>query len=300
LKTSQPSILEQKQGKLSSTPILTKSFHIQNQTMVSHTPQSALRSGKFGSRTHDDPDPNHNFISSGYNLQPLLDLTPSIQTKVHHAPLPSPTKSKTVAFPSKDQEVTLESYDEQQQARPRKKDKKSKWQTRGHGKSGCIQSRTGATPFVLQRWTNSYWLHVYPATLKIFESEEKMNQWKAMDLDEDYDSTSSEESIPEAGDSGCGSGKFKKGKHRLVLASINFDSQGTLKRKISMFESKKNGKGNDNTAPESSDVPESYNDGRYTKKTMVADEFANSGFPSKTFVMEEVRSKYYKRNGPLM
>lgn len=128
-----------------------------------------------------------------------------------------------------------------------------------------------------------------------------MNQWKAMDLDEDYDSASSEESIPEAGDSGCGgSGKFKKGKHRLVLASINFDSQGTLKRKIGMFESKKNGKGNDNNAPGIGVVPESYNDGRYTKKTMVADEFANIGFPSKTFVMEEVRSKYYKRNGPLM
>lgn len=235
--------------------------------MIEEVPQSALRSGRFASRPTDARE--EPFVSTGYNLQPLLELAP-FNLFVDDQ---SPSKSRKVAFPGQSQETAIHYHPiSPVNDTPKKERKNTKIATKGYGRSGIIQSRTGATPLVLQRWTRSCWLHVYPATLNVFESEEKMNQWKAMDS-VSYDG-------------------LKKVKDKLVLASINFDTEGKLQRKINLFQGRK--VSNDTRPFTAGEIRDGYS----TEK-MFAYETAKKGIPAK-YIMEEVRSKYYSKSGPLM
>ncbi len=246
-------------------------------------PNSALRNGRFASspksHVHDD------FDAFGYNLQPVLDVNPrnSLRRVV------SPTKTQKVAFPSQVKESSIQYFPTSvpSDSSPKKKhSKKSKLPTTGFGKSGQIQSRTGAKPLPFQKWTQSWWLHVYPATLNLFESEEKMNQWKAMHAS-DSTSTSTKGPINKRETANA------KIKNKLLLASIDFDTEHNLEKKINSFEAREKG-----------DLPlhdAAQHDTRddISSKKIIAYEAAKKSTAVK-FVMEDVRSKYYARNGPLM
>lgn len=139
--------------------------------------------------------------------------------------------------------------------RSNKKRKKTKLAIKGYGRSGTIQSRTSTSSLLLQRWTTSHWLHVFPATINVFDSKKKMKKWQALNNAKE-------------GESSVKSAMQKK----LVQKSLNFDTQGKLQRKIDMYERKGTG----------TDV-----------KSQVMTNITS-------YVMEDVRSKYYKRNTALL
>ena len=163
------------------------------------------------------------------------------------------TPNKRVVLPNKD-ETTLHNKKKNCSSDPTTKQKKLEYPTKGFGKSGTIQARTTACSIIFKNWSNSVWLHVFPATIKLFESEEKMQQWK--------DASKKE--------------RNKKGSkiNKLVKFSIDFDT--TKKLKHSKRQTKKSGV----DGSKSSAFTDLYRPIHY--------------------VLEEVRSKYYQRPGPLM
>jgi len=188
--------------------------------------QSALRKGRFA--THDN---FRDGLQSKNDSSPDKHVTvPLLLPTIHNIPLP-PISNKR---------------------------KNTSLATKGYGRTGIIQSRTTTASLLLQRWTNCHWLHVYPATINIFDTEEKMKQWKTLNNDEN-------------------SSNIDPLKAKLVKKSLNFDTQGKLQRKIDIYEA---GRGNGKK-----DTNAKYNQ-------------VISGI--KNYAMEEVRSKYYKRNSPLM
>jgi hypothetical protein len=193
--------------------------------MQEHQMQSALRKGRFA--THDesrDDGESKNFSSPGKHVTVPLVL-PTIH-KIPSTPISNTRKKTSLAI-------------------------------KGYGRSGTIQSRTTIASLLLQKWTASHWLHVYPATIKIFDTKEKMTEWKALNN--------------AANNNNNGALKSK-----LVQKSLNFDTQGKLQRKIDIYEAER-GEGKDTNA----------------KCNQVI-----SGI--RHYAMEEVRSKFYKKNSPLM
>jgi hypothetical protein len=151
---------------------------------------------------------------------------------------------------------------------------------RGYGQSGMIQSRTSVTSLLLHRWNQSYWLHVYPASLVIFDTEEKMKQWKDY-YDEDH---------LNGIDLNGKSGHFHARK-KLIQIWIDFDTQGQLQNVINMYELRQRAE---------------HSSSGDCQSTLERNSISTSASSSGTittiakYAMEEVRSKYYSRKGPLM
>lgn len=154
-----------------------------------------------------------------------------------------------------------------------RKSKGTKLAIKGYGRSGPILSRsgTGAVPVAMKRWSNSYWLHVYPATIQTFDSEEKMARWKEL-AEEDQRNGENEETMAE--------------KKKLVRSYLNFDTEGILQKKIDRYESNQ------------VSATKGFVSGLTSRNSKVEDDMAFR-LPMK-YVMEEVRSKYYTRKGPLI
>mmetsp|Transcript_12840 Transcript_12840/g.19252 ORF Transcript_12840/g.19252 Transcript_12840/m.19252 type:complete len:328 (-) Transcript_12840:214-1197(-) len=151
----------------------------------------------------------------------------------------------------------------QQPGHARGRSKVLRFHTRGFGRSGPIQSRTTTSSLLFKKWSESYWLHVYPATVNIFENKETMELWKgATDDDREH----------------------KKPIKKLVKLSINFDTLGRLQAQVDEHNRRKAEDATDTgLGEEASDVP---------RKDFI-------GVPYH-YIMEEVRSKFYSRNGPLL
>lgn len=146
----------------------------------------------------------------------------------------------------------------------------------GFGKFGPIEFRSDKTSMILKKWSGGYWLHVFPATINIYESMEDMEQWK------EVNEASLSTGIPLDANT-------KKFLTKFVKMSINFDTTGALQKKVKKMEEKRNkANGGDGSVGSGS---------RSLKQKKVAD---SSAFMPVTYVMEEVRSKYYKKNQPLM
>jgi len=193
--------------------------------------QSALRNGRFAKQTKE------------HETEPFIDIQSTA----------SPTKK--LMLPALENSIT---------SAPKASKKLTKVVTKGYGRSGCIQSRTCITSLLFKRWSDSYWLHVYPVTINIFESKEKMEQWKTMN---DHDDSDGKKNVA--------------AKKKLVRLSIDFDTEGWLQKKINAY-----------MEANSTSLPVT------TNKSKVFDE-VKIGIPAK-YIMEEVRSKYYTRKGPLM
>ena len=193
--------------------------------------QSALRKGRFA--THDEfrdnDESSHGFQSKNSSSPDKHVTVPLVLPTIHNipsTPISSTRKKTTLAI-------------------------------KGFGRSGTIQSRTTTASLLLQKWTASHWLHVFPATIKIFDTKEKMKQWKTLN-------------------NAANSNNNGALKSKLVQKSLNFDTQGKLQRKIDIYEAGR-GEGKDTNAK--------YNQ-------------VISGI--RHYAMEEVRSKFYKKNNPLM
>jgi len=71
------------------------------------------------------------------------------------------------------------------------------------GRSGHILSRTTISSRILRKWQDAFWVHLLPATLAVFRSEESFKKWASNDR--------------------------RNGK---VLLMVDFDTFGTLKTRI--------------------------------------------------------------------
>ena len=244
-------------------------------------PHSVLRNGRFANKPVTVQQETYP-ISAGYDLQPLM-------VPEGRAPTNTTTRntrtSRKVGFPSRNEEVTIRHTFASDPSPPRARKMKTKLATTGFGKSGIIKSRTGAAPLPLQRWSSSYWLHVYPATLKVFETEEKLNEWKRLRTI----SMSTSASASASSSTYRNGVEDSKSENKLVLYSINFDSQGKLQRKIDSYQAKEE---REHEGKRSEVAPD-----RYDIKQNIANDL---GLNHIKYVMEDVRSKYYSRKGPLM
>jgi len=203
--------------------------------------QSALRQGRFATNNSASPDPEPSLLDDSLQSNSPANRSPSSPSK--HVTIPS-QPPRTYGVPPL--------------SPTSKKRKKTILSIKGYGRSGTIQSRTSSSSLLLQRWTTSHWLHVFPAEILIFDSEEKLKEWKAIS-----DAENGESSEKDAM------------KAKLLQKSLNFDRQGNLQRKIDMYEQK----GTSKTVP------------------VATHQVVTTGT---NYIMEDVRSKYYKRKGPLM
>ena len=191
-------------------------------------PTSAIRVGRFNSYSNNAPNsPSASIATSSKKVQ--LPMEPSTQVFNYIA-------------------------EKDESREPRNKNTLRLF-IKGFGKSGTILTRcTASSIFITKKWTKSYWLHVYPATIKIFDSKEKMEEWKKV-----YD--------PENPNSTNNSAK------KLFIKSINFDTQGKLQRKIARHQEKAKG-------VKTTQDPNAFNEYQY-------------GGPL-CYAMEDVQSKFYR------
>jgi len=127
------------------------------------------------------------------------------------------------------------------------------------GKEGKIMCRTSFLTLMLRRWTDSYWLHVHPTTILVFETKESMDEWKMLSMTGEDDNDNNLE--------------------KLIQWSINFDTSGVVYKRMQKAEKKKCKRMNIPPPKLSTKVNDNYN---YV--------------PPIVYAMEEVRSKCY--NGP--
>lgn len=146
----------------------------------------------------------------------------------------------------------------------------------GYGKFGSIKFRSDRSSMLFKKWVEGCWLHVYPAKISLFNSMEEMRQWK--DLNDEA----------EQKDAPIDS-RTARMMTKLVKASIDFDTTGNLLKKMRKLEAK-----NRKAMGEGSDLS---GGSRSLKQKKVSD--ADTTLPV-TYIMEDVRSKYYKKNDPLM
>lgn len=151
---------------------------------------------------------------------------------------------------------------------------------KGCGQSGSIQSRNTTTSLLLNRWNQSYWLHVYPASLVIFDSEEKMKQWKVY-----YEKDACN------GISLNDKSSNRHARKKLIQMKIDFDTQGQLQSVINRYE-----------LQQQTSQHSSFSDGQSSGMVSTVTASAPSCVITTIakYAMEEVRSKYYSRKGPLM
>lgn len=76
------------------------------------------------------------------------------------------------------------------------------------GSSGSILSRTTTSSKLLRKWQPSYWVHLLPATLLVFRSEQDFQKWKE-ERNGDWSTTISRKS-------------------RKLLLDVDFDTLGIL------------------------------------------------------------------------
>ena len=182
----------------------------------------------------------------------------------------------------------------------------------GYGKSGPICYRVGMKSMLLRKWTDGYWLHVFPAKIVVFDSLEDMDKWKDL-MDKEMLGATDAIEQQQSGNHGRGRNNHesddesilsslttatsanKKAMKSLVKASINFDSTGVLRKKMKKLEDKNRKKLNAITGASSSVSSVSRN-----QKTKVGDCNDDVARLPITYIMEEVRSKYYDLNEPLM
>jgi hypothetical protein len=152
--------------------------------------------------------------------------------------------------------------------------------TRGCGQSGSIQSRTSTTSLLLNRWNQSYWLHVYPASLVIFDSEVKMKQWKVYYEEDTFNGISLNDKSSN-----------RHARKKLIQMKIDFDTQGQLQSVINRYE-----------LQQQTSQHSSFSDGQSSGMVSAVTASAPSCVITTIakYAMEEVRSKYYSRKGPLM
>jgi len=127
------------------------------------------------------------------------------------------------------------------------------------GKEGRIMCRTSTLTLIFKRWKDSYWLHIHPTTIHVFEKKESMDEWKMLNM---------------TGDDCSSNDKHMK---KLIKWSINFDTAGLVYKRMQKAEKKKCKRMN---MPSPKFKIKSHNN--YVSPIVYA--------------MEEVRSKYY--NGP--
>lgn len=175
--------------------------------------------------------------------------------------------------------------------------------SRGYGKSGRIDYRSGFKSILLRKWSNGYWLHVFPARIAMFDSLEDMDQWKEMMDEEMSGDTDAVQQTLENDDVSISSSMPKARRERardmkhLVKASINFDSNGDLLKKMKSLEDKNRKKLSTlNGGAGSSGIGSvSWNQ----SKVGDCNDDVVPRLPI-SYIMEEVRSKYYNVNEPLM
>jgi len=129
------------------------------------------------------------------------------------------------------------------------------------GKEGKIMCRTSFLTLMFRRWKDSYWLHVHPTTILIFQTKESMDEWKMLSMT--------------GGDCSSNGKNLKK----LIQWSINFDTSGVVYKRMHKAEKKKCKRMNIPPPKVSTKVNDTYN---YVSPIVYA--------------MEEVRSKCY--DGP--
>lgn len=146
----------------------------------------------------------------------------------------------------------------------------------GYGKFGQINFRADNLAMICKKWTKGgYWLHVYPATINLFDNLQDMEEWKKLN-----DSKTCSINTNDKNHSSIDM-KTKRYMNQLVKKSINFDTTGELKKKMMKLEEKCSGNRTSR------------------KKNKLTNGSQNNALP-KTYIMEEVRSKHYHQNEPLM
>lgn len=151
----------------------------------------------------------------------------------------------------------------------------------GLGQSGRILSRASMSALLLRKWTESYWVHLYPASLLFFRSQEEFEMWRT-----NRSGTGGPISI------NCN--KVDSPQDKPVKWAVDFDTMGVLKKK-----QKKRKKTEKKKAKEKSvDVGSGKEKkGKRDKNELVS---KNVGQRACKYSMEDVRSKTYERKGPIL
>jgi len=230
--------------------------------------KSALRRGRFSHDARIIGEYSSDLYHQVNKHDHAHDCNPSTLEPLSSPSSSTSRKKVVVPFPS-----SLPTASGSYNSGKRHKHKTAKIALDGYGKTGIIQSRTSVTSLLLHRWNQSYWLHVHPASLVIFDSEEKMNKWKDY-YDEDYRTGISSRDK---------AGHYHEMK-KLVHRRIDFDTQGRLQEVINKYGQQHSSSSSDchTMSPNTRATPPSI-------ITSIA-----------KYAMEEVRSKYYSRKGPLM
>ena len=206
-----------------------------------------------------------NFNDAGGNPHPYVS-----QDRMEPRMLPSPTRAlPTTSFPSS-----------------------------GLGKRGTIQARTCPRSILFRKWQTQYWIHEYPVTIHLFDTEEDRDSWSRW-YSKNHPPTSPpsidlEETKPPAATTTSPTSVVDFAQeldhNKLIAYSIHFDTQGHLQKRMDKVERKRNkilGLEVDNRK-RVSDEEKEYKDLK-TNTNLV-----------KKYIMEDVRSKYYSKGGSLM
>jgi hypothetical protein len=160
---------------------------------------------------------------------------------------------------------------------------KTSFPSSGLGKSGQIEARHCTRTIVFRNWSTQYWIHEYPVTIHLFDTMEDREVWSRSYWKRHPPasaSASSPTSVMEFKDQ-------DDDRQDLIQFSINFDTQGHLQKRMDKVERKRNKiLGLDGNNKKISDEGKEYKD---FQSNLV-----------KKYVMEDVRSKYYSKSGPLM
>lgn len=150
----------------------------------------------------------------------------------------------------------------------------------GLGQSGRILSRTSTSALLLRRWTESYWVHLYPASLLFFRSQEEFVRWRT-----NRSGTGGPISI------NCN--KVDSPQDKPVKWAVDFDTMGVLKKKKKRKKKEKK---------ETKEKSEDAGSGKEKKSKQDKNELVskNVGQRACKYSMEDVRSKTYERKGPLL
>lgn len=172
----------------------------------------------------------------------------------------------------------------------------------GYGKFGTIQYRADIPSMIFKKWHDGYWLHVYPATICVFGSLEDLHRWKEMTMSTTVIENDSELNLNACSFVQLDTNEMKKQRDKLVKTKINFDTTGDLVKKMKKLEEKNRKllKENANIA-NANNNQESVGSGSHTlkkKKKKVSD--VNQNILPINYIMEQVRSKYYRKDDPLM
>lgn len=252
--------------------------------------KSALRQGRFSTPLSSINQPNYLVAGGGGFEDPSYFTTQSnTDSAFEHSFPPLKVMHQSNQIPIRSQEDTDKKYTTFQsqhhhftttngngsrmnnsntattKKKKNKKDKELGFPTHGFGKSGLIQSRTDTKSLVFRNWTHCCWLHVFPATIHLFESEEKMLQWKDASEGKRQGNVSSI--------------------RKLVKFTIDFDTMKKLQKQIDFHRKKQ------------------LNKSAVNKAILITKDDLNDKTDIHRpihYVLEEVRSKYYTNNGPLM